>query len=40
VRGVAFEAGGTLLAEREAMLAAADEAGLFLLGVDPNEGYQ
>ena len=40
VRGVAFEAGGTLLAEREAMLAAADEACLFLLGVDPNEGYQ
>ena len=38
LRGVAFEAGGTLLAEREAMVAAADAAGLFLLGVDPNEG--
>jgi hypothetical protein len=40
LRGVAFEAGGTLLAEREAMVAAADAAGLFLLGVDPNEGEQ
>ena len=38
VRGVAFEAGGTILAERDAMVAAADEVGLFLLGVDPNEG--
>lgn len=38
VRGVAFEAGGTILAERETMVAAADEVGLFLLGVDPNEG--
>jgi DUF1009 family protein len=38
LRGVAFEAGGTILAEREAMVAAADEAGLFLLGIDPNEG--
>ena len=40
VRGLAFEAGGTILAEREAMVAAADAIGLFLLGVDPNEGYQ
>jgi DUF1009 family protein len=40
LRGVAFEAGGTLLAEREAMVATAEEAGLFLLGVDPNEGEQ
>ena len=38
LRGVAFEAGGTILAEREAMVEAADSAGLFLLGVDPNEG--
>ncbi len=37
VRGVAFEAGGTILAEREAMVAAADAAGLFLLGVDPSD---
>ena len=35
LRGVAFEAGGTILAEREATLAAADTAGLFLLGIDP-----
>jgi len=38
LRGVAFEAGGTLLAERAAMVATADSAGLFLLGVDPYEG--
>jgi UDP-2,3-diacylglucosamine hydrolase len=39
LRGVAFEAGATILAEREASLAAADAAGLFLLGLDfePNE---
>jgi DUF1009 family protein len=37
LRGVAFEAGGTLLADREAAVAAADAAGVFLLGVDPNE---
>ena len=37
LRGVAFEAGGTILAERAASIAAADLAGLFLLGVDPAE---
>ena len=35
LRGVAFEAGGTILADREATTAAADAAGLFLLGLDP-----
>lgn len=35
LRGVAFEAGGTILAERDATVAAADAAGLFLLGLDP-----
>ncbi len=35
LRGIAFEAGGTLLADREAVVAAADAAGLFLLGIDP-----
>ncbi|HET8995409.1 MAG TPA: UDP-2,3-diacylglucosamine diphosphatase LpxI [Acetobacteraceae bacterium] len=35
LRGVAFEAGGTILAESEATIAAADAAGLFLLGLDP-----
>jgi hypothetical protein len=35
LRGVAFEAGGTILAEREATIAAAERAGLFLLGLDP-----
>jgi DUF1009 family protein len=34
LRGVAFEAQATILAEREACLAAADAAGLFLLGLD------
>jgi DUF1009 family protein len=37
LRGVAFEAGGTILAEREATVAAADRVGLFLLGLDPKE---
>jgi DUF1009 family protein len=35
LRGVAFEAGGTILAGKDAMIAAADGAGLFLLGVEP-----
>jgi UDP-2,3-diacylglucosamine hydrolase len=34
LRGVAFEAGGTILADRDAAVAAADAAGLFLLGLD------
>ncbi len=36
LRGLAFEAGSTILAEREALIAEADAAGLFLLGFDPN----
>ncbi len=36
LRGIAFEAGGTLLAEREQAIALADEAGIFLLGFDPD----
>jgi DUF1009 family protein len=35
LRGVAFEAGGTIVADRGAAIAAADAAGLFLLGLDP-----
>jgi UDP-2,3-diacylglucosamine hydrolase len=35
LRGIAFEAGGTLIAERESTVAAVDAAGLFLLGLDP-----
>jgi DUF1009 family protein len=35
LRGLAFEANATILADREACLAAADAAGLFLLGLDP-----
>jgi len=35
LRGIAFEAGGTLLAERDALGGVADAAGLFLLGLDP-----
>lgn len=34
LRGVAFEAGATILAEREACLAAANAAGFFLLGLE------
>jgi DUF1009 family protein len=37
LRGVAFEAGGTILAERDDAVAAADAAGLFLLGLGPDE---
>jgi DUF1009 family protein len=36
LRGVAFEAGGTILAERASTIAVADGAGLFLLGLDPD----
>ncbi len=37
LRGVAFEAGGAILAERDATVAVADIAGLFLLGLSPND---
>ena len=40
LRGVAFEAGGTLLAERAEAIALADAAGLFLLGFDPDHPIQ
>lgn len=35
LRGIAFEAGGTILADRAALVVRADEAGLFLLGLEP-----
>ncbi len=35
LRGLAFEAGGTLFTDRDAMIKAADHAGLFVIGVDP-----
>jgi UDP-2,3-diacylglucosamine hydrolase len=35
LRGVAFEAGGTILTDRVLMIEAADAAGIFLLGVQP-----
>jgi len=35
LRGIAFAAGATLLADRAAAVDAADRAGLFLLGLDP-----
>ncbi len=38
LRGVAIEAGGTLLADRPACVALADAAGIFLYGFDPGEG--
>jgi UDP-2,3-diacylglucosamine hydrolase len=37
LRGVAFEAGGTILADRQALIAAADAGGLFLLGLGPDD---
>ena len=37
LRGVAFEAGGTILADRDATIAVANETGLFLLGLSPDE---
>lgn len=40
LRGIAFEAGGTLLADREAAVAAANVAGVFLLGLDPDSLLQ
>jgi DUF1009 family protein len=36
LRGVAFEAGGTLLTDRAACVAEADRLGLFLYGIDPD----
>lgn len=37
LRGIAFEAEGCILAEQPAMIAAADAAGLFLLGLTPQQ---
>jgi DUF1009 family protein len=37
LRGVAFEAGGTILAQRDATIAEADATGLFLLGLEPDQ---
>jgi DUF1009 family protein len=35
LRGLAFEGGGTIIMDREAMIAAADAAGFFILGLGP-----
>ena len=35
LRGIAYEAGGTILTDRDAIIQAADQAGLFLIGIDP-----
>lgn len=35
LRGIAFEAGGTILVDKAAMIAAANSAGMFLYGIDP-----
>lgn len=40
LRGLAVEAGGTLLTDRAGLIEAADAAGLFLLGIDPGEFSQ
>jgi DUF1009 family protein len=36
LRGLAFEGGGTIIMDRDAMLAAADAAGFFVLGLGPD----
>ena len=36
LRGIAYSAGGALIADRAATIAAADAAGLFLIGLDEN----
>ncbi len=35
LRGIAYEAGGTIFTDRDATIRAADQAGLFLVGIDP-----
>jgi hypothetical protein len=35
LRGIAFEAGGTILTDRPALVQAAEDARLFLIGIDP-----
>ena len=37
LRGIAVEAGGALVIERQAIVAAADDAGLFVVGITPDE---
>ena len=37
VRGIAFEAGGTILIDREATVVTAETSGLFLLGLEPGK---
>lgn len=37
LRGIAFEAGGAILVDRAATVSAADKAGLFLLGLRPEQ---
>lgn len=40
LRGIAFEAAGTILVNRPVTVAAADKSGLFLLGLDAEEIHQ
>jgi len=40
LRGIAFEAGGTLLTDRADCIAEADATGLFLIGIDANSAAQ
>jgi DUF1009 family protein len=37
LRGIAFEAGNTLLTDRAACVAEAEKLGLFLIAIDPAE---
>ncbi len=38
LRGIAFEAGGTILTDRKAMIEAADRTKIFLIGITPPNG--
>ncbi|OUS17922.1 UDP-2,3-diacylglucosamine pyrophosphatase [Rhodospirillales bacterium 47_12_T64] len=37
LRGIAIESGGALVVDRDALVSAADEYGLFVLGINPSE---
>jgi DUF1009 family protein len=38
LRGIAFEAGGTILANRQEMIQAAEQTGLFMIGISAQQG--
>ena len=40
LRGIAYEAGGTIFTDKAGTIRAADDAGLFLIGIDPGQAAQ